>query len=64
MSDIMKARKAGGYVRKPGTYPAGRVCSQEDCGTRLSTYNPRLTCRQHTPVRFPRVRGRISPSEA
>jgi hypothetical protein len=64
MSDIMKAKKAGGYVRKPGTYAAGRVCSQEGCDTRLSTYNSRPTCRQHTPVRFPRVRGRVTPSEA
>jgi hypothetical protein len=64
MSDIMKARKAGGYVRKPGTYAAGRVCSQGDCDTRLSTYNARPTCRLHTPVRFPRVRGQVAPTEA
>lgn len=64
MSDIMKARKAGGYVRKPRTYATDRVCSQQGCDTRLSTYNPRPTCRPHTPVRFPRVRGRVNPSEA
>lgn len=64
MSDIMKARKTGSYVRKPGTYAAGRVCSKKGCDTRLSTYNARSTCRQHTPVRFPRVRGRVNPSEA
>jgi hypothetical protein len=64
MSEIMRARKAGGYVRKPGTYPADRVCSQDDCDTRLSTYNSRPTCRLHTPVHFPRVRGHVAPSEA
>ena len=64
MTDIMKAKKAGGYVRKPRTYAADRVCSHQGCDTRLSTYNSRSTCRQHTPVRFPRVRGRVNPSEA
>jgi Rieske Fe-S protein len=64
MSDIVKARKAGGYVRKPRTYAADRVCSHQGCETRLSTYNSRPTCRAHTPVRFPRVRGRVTPSEA
>jgi len=64
MSDIMKASKAGGYVRKPRTYAADRVCLYKGCETRLSTYNPRSTCRLHTPVRFPRVRGRVTPSEA
>ena len=64
MTDIMKAKKAGGYVRKPRTYAEDRVCVHKGCDTRLSTYNPRPTCRQHTPVRFPRVRGRVNPSEA
>lgn len=64
MSDILKARKSGGYVRRPSTYEAGRVCSEKACDTRLSTYNPRSTCRPHTPVRFPRVRGQVAPSEA
>lgn len=64
MSDIMKARKAAGYVRRPRTYAEDRVCSHKGCDTRLSTYNSSSTCRQHTPVRFPRVRGRVNPSEA
>ena len=62
MSDILKAKKTGGYVRKPGTYEAGRVCAQKDCDTRISTYNSRPTCRLHTPVRFPRVRSQVAQS--
>jgi hypothetical protein len=63
MSDITKASRTAGYVRKPRTYGQDRVCVHKGCDTRLSTYNPRSTCRQHTPVRFPRVRGRVVPSE-
>lgn len=61
MGDTLKGKKPRGYVRKPRVYPQDRVCSHKGCDTRLSQYNARPTCRQHTPVRFPRVRGRIAP---
>jgi hypothetical protein len=39
------------------TYGQGRVCADEGCQTRLSMYNKSTYCWQHTPVRFPLVRG-------
>jgi hypothetical protein len=32
------------------TYPAGRVCAAEGCGTKLSVYNRWNYCWQHEPV--------------
>lgn len=61
MNENMKARRPSGYVRRPRQYADGRVCAHPGCVTRLSTYNPRSTCRAHTPVRFPRVRGKVAP---
>jgi hypothetical protein len=34
--------------RPPPTYPAGRVCSEVCCATRLSQYNREPTCFLHT----------------
>lgn len=34
----------------------------EQCDTRLSRYNRKRTCHVHTPVRYPRIRGRVSPA--
>ncbi len=64
MSETVSARRTGRSARKPRTYAEGRVCSHDGCNTRLSTYNPRPTCRSHTPLRFPRVRGRVDPRRA
>jgi hypothetical protein len=44
--------------RKNRTYPDGRVCAQEGCGTRLSVYNRSSMCWQHEPVRPYFERGR------
>ncbi len=44
--------------RAPKRFAEGRVCTHPDCGTRLSVYNRRDTCFRHSPIRFPRVRGR------
>lgn len=33
----------------PQTYPAGRVCAQDGCGTRLSIYNGGEWCARHEP---------------
>lgn len=35
---------------KTRTYGAGRTCSVEGCGTRLSAYNPSRTCALHDGV--------------
>ena len=39
-------------------YPRGRVCAQQGCETRLSTYNKRDKCWAHAEMKVPRVRGR------
>ena len=39
-------------------YPDGRVCKQEGCVTRLSTYNKRDKCWAHAEMKVPRLRGR------
>ncbi|GBD84952.1 hypothetical protein BMS3Abin02_01346 [bacterium BMS3Abin02] len=47
--------------RAPRRFSAERVCVEPDCSTRLSTYNRNDTCFRHSPLRFPRVRGRVKP---
>jgi hypothetical protein len=37
-----------------------RVCEEADCEVRLSRYNLDRFCFVHRPVRYPRVRGRVS----
>ena len=49
------ARSTG---RAPNRMETGRVCAEDDCLTRLSTYNRLDTCFRHSPTRFPRTRGR------
>jgi hypothetical protein len=53
---------AGRRVRPRGRAPrqmaAGRVCVEPGCSTRLSSYNRHDTCFRHSPIRFPRTRGR------
>lgn len=36
-----------GCTRKARTYPRGRTCAKEGCGTRLSVYNSRPCCSVH-----------------
>ena len=38
-------------------FPSGRVCSHEDCGTRLSIYNDGEFCSRHEPMTTVRTRG-------
>jgi hypothetical protein len=35
-----------------------RICEEPGCGTRLSRYNGRSRCWQHTEIAFPHYRGR------
>ncbi len=50
-----KAPRAGG--RRPKTRTDRRICDAPNCTTILSRYNLSTTCRVHTPITFPRVRG-------
>ncbi len=44
--------------RAPRNFPTGRVCTEQNCATELSMYNRKNTCFRHSPIRFPRTRGR------
>ena len=45
-------------VTRPKSHPK-RHC--EECGTKLSRYNSNtLTCWLHSPLNYPRVRGKIN----
>lgn len=44
--------------RAPRKFSTGRVCADRSCSTLLSTYNRKDTCFRHSPIRFPRTRGR------
>jgi hypothetical protein len=58
MSDqVIRGSKPRELPRPNRTYGQDRVCEHEGCETRLSVYNKDRFCWQHTPVRFPLVRG-------
>ena len=59
MSDILKGNRIKGKLRAPKQHAANRVCIEDACDTRLSTYNKRDHCYAHAPTKFPRLRGRI-----
>jgi hypothetical protein len=44
--------------RPSRTAAPDRVCAERGCTTKLSVYNPRTTCWQHTDLAFPNYRGR------
>ncbi|HEX9854828.1 MAG TPA: hypothetical protein VGC47_05915 [Acidimicrobiia bacterium] len=51
--------------RAPKAIDGVRVCVARGCDTVLSRYNRKATCHQHSPVKFPRVRGRdVRPDTA
>lgn len=50
-----------GSGRRPKVVDERRECAHEECHTVLSRYNLRDTCRAHTQIRFPRVRGLPTP---
>lgn len=57
MNEYMKGSHPRELPRPNRTFEEGRVCADESCQTRLSVYNRAPMCWQHTPVRFPFVRG-------
>jgi len=50
--------RIGPRGRAPKCFPAGRVCADTDCSTALSMYNRKDTCFRHSPILYPRTRGR------
>jgi hypothetical protein len=57
MSEYMKGSRPRELPRPNRTFDDGRVCQHEGCETKLSIYNRSSVCWQHTPVRYPFVRG-------
>ena len=49
--------------RPPRQSTGGRICVVPDCQTRLSIYNLKETCFRHSPIRYPRIRGRSNPHQ-
>lgn len=47
-------------VLPPASVPReqGRICEHPGCATRLSVYNSRDVCWQHTDLAFPNYRGK------
>lgn len=50
--------RPGGRERPSRAWSAGRTCAEPGCPTRLSVYNAKDRCWQHTPIVFPNYRGR------
>jgi len=64
MSTNVSATRPTGRRRKVKTYGEARVCSTEDCSTRLSKYNRNTECHTHAPRHYPRTRGTPEASTA
>jgi hypothetical protein len=60
-STVLVGSKVAGRRRRPKAIDGSRVCSASECDTRLSRYNRNGTCYMHSPIVFPRVRGRDVP---
>ncbi|MBA2337218.1 MAG: hypothetical protein H0V96_05575 [Acidimicrobiia bacterium] len=60
-STALIGTKVSGRRRRPKAVDGLRVCSSPRCSTRLSRYNRNGTCYMHSPITFPRVRGRDIP---
>jgi len=56
--DAIHGRRPQPLPRASRKYPTGRVCAQDGCETRLSTYNKREKCWAHAEMKVPRLRGR------
>ena len=62
MNDPITGRRPTGRRRAPKAVEEQRVCAASDCETVLSRYNRKVTCHVHSPIKFPRVRGREVPT--
>jgi hypothetical protein len=54
----MKGSRPGRTPKPSRTLEERRTCAAPGCETRLSIYNMRTTCWQHTEIVFPNYRGR------
>lgn len=55
----MKGTRPGRMPRPTRVVEGGdRICEQPGCTTKLSRYNARNRCWQHTEIAFPNYRGR------
>tara|TARA_R100000742_G_C4165322_1_gene5457 strand:- start:149 stop:340 length:192 start_codon:yes stop_codon:yes gene_type:complete len=54
----LKGSRTAGKPRKSRTYGKGRVCGKDGCEKIMSQYNKKKFCFEHSPVTYPRVRGR------
>jgi hypothetical protein len=56
---VMKGTKPGRMPRPSRAMEgADRECAEPDCSTKLSQYNARDRCWQHSDIVFPNYRGR------
>ena len=62
MTDSITGRRPAGRRRAPKAVDGQRVCADADCLTVLSRYNRKATCHVHSPLKYPRVRGRQAPN--
>jgi hypothetical protein len=61
----MQGSRPGHHPPPSNADPSERICAHDGCETKLSIYNPRKHCWQHTEVVFPNYRGkRLSPGSA
>lgn len=58
MAEQHRLRVAERSGRRPKTVEKQRTCVDPACETTLSRYNLKDTCRIHTEIRFPSVRGK------
>ncbi len=56
--EVLTGRRVRIEGRAPARMASGRICAVPGCTTKLSSYNRHDTCYAHSPVRYPRVRGR------
>jgi hypothetical protein len=54
----MKGQRPRRMPRPSRRSSEGRVCEEPGCETKLSVYNPKARCWQHTEIVFPNYRGR------
>ena len=61
----MKGTRPGHLPEPSRQTETGRICAADGCTTRLSVYNEREFCWQHTEIAFPNYRGkRLQPGKA
>ncbi len=57
MAEYIRGSRPRQLPRPSRTYGSDRVCDQEGCEPRISTYNKSKYCWSHAPVKYPLTRG-------